>query len=81
LNDRIIPPDGIEPGDSDSPHHTHRESNPAHFFAKPARPKIPPRRGFAQPAISELLPKAPPCPFSVQPGGKLMQEIHRLTDN
>jgi hypothetical protein len=37
--------------------------------------------GFALPRISEIPVNAASCPLSVQPGRKLMQKIHRLTDN
>jgi hypothetical protein len=37
--------------------------------------------GFALLHIGEVPVKAAPCPLSVQEGEKLMQKIHRLTDN
>jgi hypothetical protein len=36
---------------------------------------------FALPRISEMRLEAAVCPFSVQPAKKLVQKIHRLTDN
>jgi len=36
---------------------------------------------FAQAQSSRLSLRAVPCPFSVQPCGKLMQKVHSLTDN
>jgi hypothetical protein len=60
------------------------ESGPAHFSVI----RIPgsvvgyhSEHGFALPRISEMPVKAASCPLSVQRGGKLMQKIHRLTDN
>jgi hypothetical protein len=62
-------------------HHSHGESNPAHFFVNPAAPKAGFRVRAAQPMAHELPPEAASCPFSVQGARKLMQKIHRLTDN
>ena len=39
------------------------------------------RRTDALPRIGEMPVKAVSCPLSVQPARKLMQKIHRLTDN
>jgi hypothetical protein len=56
--------------------------NLAHFFVtdRPCH-EIRVRRADAFPAGSGLPPKTPLCPFSAQAQGKLMQKIHRLTDN
>jgi hypothetical protein len=48
------------------------------------REGLAPKRDLAADALPEgsRLPlKAPRCPFSVQQAEKLMQKIHRLTDN
>jgi hypothetical protein len=44
-------------------------------------PKIPLRHAAAPATGGRLPPKAPLCPFSIQALRKLMQKIHRLTDN
>jgi hypothetical protein len=62
-------------------HHSHGESNPAHFFVNPAAPKAGFRGRGAQPMADQLPPEAASCPFSAQRPRKLMQKIHRLTDN
>ena len=60
------------------------ESNPAHFFVNRLRGAH--RSGDSDNAsassrIRKMPVKAALCPLSVQPGEKLMQKIHRLTDN
>jgi hypothetical protein len=50
------------------------------FFREGPRRK-PDLAADAPPAGSRLPLKAPRCPFSVQQVEKLMQKIHRLTDN
>jgi hypothetical protein len=60
------------------------ESDPEHFSVKGSPAKTP-----AKPADSReirlsagvVLPRRPACPHSAQWLGKLMQKIHRLTDN
>jgi hypothetical protein len=44
-------------------------------------PKIPIRHADPVETGGRLPPKAPLCPFSIQALRKLMQKIHRLTDN
>jgi hypothetical protein len=54
----------------DSPtQNTHGESIQGIFWRGGLAKESGPDR-FARPAISKLPLKAPPCPFSVQPGGK-----------
>jgi hypothetical protein len=60
---------------------THGESNPAHFSEERMRRKFNVRGRGAQPAGIKVPLGAAPCPLSAQPDRKLMQKIHRLTDN
>jgi len=62
-------------------HHSHGESNPAHFSVNAAAPKAGFHPRGAPPMADRLLPEAVSCPFSAQRTEKLMQKIHRLTDN
>jgi hypothetical protein len=60
------------------------ESGPAHFSVIRISGSVlghHSEHGFARPRISEVPVKAASCPLSVQPDRKLMQKIHRLTDN
>ena len=60
------------------------ESNPAHFSVSGIRGARHPGdfwEGFTLPRSSEMPDNTAPCPLSVQKNGKLMQKIHRLTDN
>ncbi|MGA9092128.1 MAG: hypothetical protein WB420_23835 [Bradyrhizobium sp.] len=63
---------------------THGESNREHFSGKTIPAKVPGGPATTSqilPTAGQMLPKAPACPVSAQPGKKLMQKIHSLTDN
>jgi hypothetical protein len=60
------------------------ESGPVHFSVVRLSGNVGGYRfehGFAPPRIGEMPVNAASCPLSVQPDRKLMQKIHRLTDN
>jgi hypothetical protein len=60
------------------------ESGPAHFsviWISGSVLRYHSEHGFARPRSSEMPVMAASCPLSAQRAGKLMQKIHRLTDN